>query len=86
MSENFSDNAPKLPSHIAYSVEDGKGDQRHWQKVGAAWPTKEDGLSLKLSAIPLSGNIVLRSREALEAMREERKQDHSMEQEQAMKP
>lgn len=74
MSDNFSENKPKLPSHIAYTVEDGKDDKTHWQKIGAAWPAKGGGLSLKLNAVPIDGRVALRSREELEKMRAERAQ------------
>lgn len=74
MSDNFTENKPKLPSHIAYSIEEGQGDKNHWQKIGAAWPAKNGGLSLQLSAIPIDGKIALRSREELERMRAERQQ------------
>ena len=70
--ENFSENKRRQPSHIAYRVEEGKDDRNHWQKIGAAWPAKNDGLTLKLSAIPLDGTVVLRSREELERLRAER--------------
>jgi len=88
MSENFSENKPKLPSHIAYTIEEGKDNQNHWQKIGAAWPTKGGGLSLKLNAIPIDGNIALRSREELERLRAERKQanEQSQSQEIQQKP
>jgi len=91
MSEhNFSENKPKLPSHIAYSVEEGKDEKNHWQKIGAAWPTKGGGLSLKLNAIPIDGRIALRSREELERMRAQRQNGQepaqSQEQQIAQKP
>lgn len=70
--EDFSENKSNRPSHIAYSVEPGKDEKSHWHKIGAAWPTKGDGLNIQLTAIPLDGNIVLRSREELEKMRAER--------------
>lgn len=69
----MSDTSSKQPSHIAYSVVEGKKDQSHWSKIGAAWPAKDDGLSLQLDSIPLNGKIVLRSREELEKLREQRK-------------
>ncbi len=83
--DNFSENKPKLPSHIAYSVEDGKGDKNHWQKIGAAWPAKDGGLSLKLNAIPINGRVALRSREELERMRSERQRSQAPAQSQAQK-
>lgn len=69
--ENFSEKTNQ-PSHIAYSVKDGKGDQSHWTKIGAAWPAKEDGLTLQLDALPRDGLVQLRSREQLERMRSQR--------------
>lgn len=73
MSDNFSEKKPKQPSHIAYSVDESNGTQ-HWQKIGAAWPAKGDGLSL--NSIPLDGKVALRSREELERMRAERQQSN----------
>ena len=76
MSNDFSEKAPQKPSYIAYNVENSGNDsaKSHWQKIGAAWPTKGGGLSLKLNSIPLDGNVVLRSREELEKMRAQRGQ------------
>ncbi|MGE4069859.1 MAG: hypothetical protein AB7E72_01635 [Lysobacterales bacterium] len=72
MSDNFTEDQPNRPSHIAYSVQPGKDDKNHWHRIGAAWPTKGEGLTLKLTAIPLDGVVALRSREELERMRAER--------------
>ena len=69
--DNFSEST-KQPSHIAYTVSEGKGDQSHWTKIGAAWPAKDDGLTLKLSSMPLDGRVVLRSRAELEKIRAEK--------------
>ena len=75
--ENFSEKNPRQPSHIAYQVEAGKDAKSHWQKIGAAWPAKNDGLTLKLNSVPLDGRIALRSREELERLRAERQQQQS---------
>lgn len=83
--DQFSQNKPKLPSHIAYSVEEGNGDKNHWQKIGAAWPSKDGGLSLKLNAIPIDGRIALRSREELERMRSARQNTQEQAQSQQIK-
>lgn len=72
MSDDFSEDKPKLPSHIAYIVEDGKDDRSHWHRAGAAWPTKDGGLSVKLSALPVSGRLNLRLRDEVERLRAER--------------
>ena len=51
---------PKTPAFQAYHVTN-KGDNSFWTKVGAAWPHRDGkGLSLQLSVIPISGQIVLR--------------------------
>ena len=76
MSDNFTENTPKLPSHYAYTVKEGKGNKAHFSKIGAAWPAKDNGLTIDIAAMPLDGKIHLRSREALERMREERAKQH----------
>ncbi len=68
---------PNKPSHIAYTVEHGSDGQGHWNKIGAAWPTKDGGLNLRLSATPVDGNVALRSRESLEALREKKAQQQA---------
>lgn len=83
--ESFTERANK-PSHIAYTVKDGKGDQSHWTKIGAAWPAKDDGLTLQLDAIPRDGVVQLRSREALERLRAERAQSPRQQQKHDQSP
>jgi hypothetical protein len=60
--------APKtLPSHGVFVVE-GEGDRAYWTKIGAAWPHQDgDGFNVTLSAVPLSGRIVIRARKDKEA-------------------
>lgn len=87
--DDFSENKPNQPSHIAYTVEAGKDDKNHWHRIGAAWPTKADGLNIQLTSIPLDGNIVLRSRAELERLRAEREAQAGQEQpkpQQTIKP
>lgn len=86
MSDNFSRNKPRLPSHIAYHVEDGGDDNSYWHRIGAAWPTKGNGLSIRVGAIPVDGHIELRPREEIERMRKERKAEQEQVQNQEMKP
>jgi hypothetical protein len=51
---------PKTPAFQAWHVIN-KGDNAFWTKVGAAWPHRDGkGLSLQLSVIPISGQILLR--------------------------
>ena len=73
MSDNFSEQKSKQPSHYAYVVEEGKDNKKHWQKIGAAWEAKGNGLSLQLKSLPLDGKIALRSCEEVEKMRLQRK-------------
>lgn len=35
------------------------GDKNFYTKVGAAWKVAADGISIKLQALPLDGNLVL---------------------------
>jgi hypothetical protein len=72
MSDNFSEKSSKLPSHFAYTVEKGNDNKNHWQKIGAAWEAKGNGLSLQLKSLPIDGKIALRSRAEVEKMRTER--------------
>lgn len=53
--------AKNRPSHEAYVVE-GEGKSASWTKIGAAWPHENGtGLTIRLSAVPLSGRLVLRA-------------------------
>ena len=52
--------APNRPSHTVYVVE-GEGENAFWSRIGAAWLHEDgEGYNLQLSAIPLSGRLVLR--------------------------
>lgn len=55
--------APKnQPSHGVYVVE-GEGDRAFWTKVGAAWPHQDgDGFNIALTALPLSGRLVIHAK------------------------
>jgi hypothetical protein len=51
------------PSHAVYIVE-GEGETTYWTKIGAAWPhTKDDGFNIQLSALPLTGKLVIMKRQ-----------------------
>jgi hypothetical protein len=84
--DNFTERNTKLPSHIAFSVKEGKRHRSHWQEVGTAWPAKDNGLTVKLDAIPLDGILILRSVEALERMRAERQEKSLQQDGQAQTP
>ena len=52
----------KYPTHRAFVVTERKGsDKGNWREIGAAWSHDDGkGFSIKLDALPLSGEIVLR--------------------------
>lgn len=54
----------KLPDYLAYTVSDHDPDDKgYWTQIGAAWEHDDgDGFNLKLVALPLHGQIVLRTR------------------------
>lgn len=55
-----------LPTHNVYVVE-GEGENAFWTKVGAAWQHNDgDGFNVNLSAVPLNGRLVLRTRKERE--------------------
>jgi len=48
------------PSHAVYVVE-GEGENAFWTKIGAAWPHEDgEGYNVQLTAMPLSGRLVVR--------------------------
>jgi len=55
-------NGTNKPSHVAYQVRDGKGDNKgFWTRIGVAWTSRDEkGFVIQLNAIPLDGKIVLR--------------------------
>ncbi len=46
----------KKPSHEVFVV----SQSGYWTKVGAAWPAKDEGLSVQLTTLPLDGRLVIR--------------------------
>ena len=51
---------PNRPSHSVYVVE-GEGDNAYWTKLGSAWSHEDgDGFNIQLTAIPLTGRLVVR--------------------------
>lgn len=44
----------------AFTVRPAKDDGKDfWVRIGTAWPTKQGGWSIKLDALPVTGEIVL---------------------------
>ena len=56
--------AKKLPVYIAYTVSAHDPDDKgFWTQIGAAWQHDDgEGFNLKLNALPIDGQIVLRTR------------------------
>ena len=54
--------ATNLPTHGVFVIE-GEGDSAFWTRVGAAWAHRDgQGFNVTLSAVPLNGRLVLRTR------------------------
>lgn len=59
------------PTHEAYVV-DGEGKSATWIKIGAAWPHEDStGFTVKLSALPVGGRLVLRTSKPKDAAQPE---------------
>lgn len=57
------------PSHAVYMVE-GDRENAFWTKIGSAWLHEDgEGLNLVLSAMPMTGRLVIRKWEAKEQQR-----------------
>lgn len=54
----------RRPDFEAFVVE-GDGDDAYWTKIGGAWSHENgEGLTVRLTALPLSGKLVLRKPKA----------------------
>jgi hypothetical protein len=52
--------AKTRPAYDAFVV-DGEGKEAFWTKIGAAWPHEDrQGFNLQLTALPITGRVVLR--------------------------
>lgn len=49
----------KRPDYEVFVSQKGKDEKNFYTKVGAAWNVAADGISIKLQALPLDGNLVL---------------------------
>jgi hypothetical protein len=63
--ETKTSSSGKKPPYIAYSVREGKGDNKsRWTEIGVAFPHKDGkGFDILYDAVPLSGKITLRANE-----------------------
>ena len=51
--------AGKRPSYDVFVSTKGKDDKSFYNKVGAAWNVASEGISIKLFALPVSGELIL---------------------------
>ena len=51
------------PSHFAYIVPTAKeGKKAFWATIGSAWTNRDGSFTIRLDALPLDGEIVVRPR------------------------
>lgn len=49
----------KRPDFEVFVSQKGRDDKTYYNRVGAAWNVAADGVSIKLFALPLSGELIL---------------------------
>ena len=51
------------PTHTCFTVRDrGENRKAFWVAIGSAWTNKDGSFTLRLDALPLDGQIVVRPR------------------------
>ena len=50
--------AGKKPDYAVY-VSEKNGDDNFYTRIGSAWNVSKGGVSIKLKAVPIDGNLVL---------------------------
>lgn len=62
MAQNEKTASKTHPSHNCYVVE-GEAETAYWTRIGSAWSHPDGkGFNLALSAIPITGRLVIRER------------------------
>ena len=52
-----------MPTHTCYTVRNrGEDKKAYWLAIGSAWTNKDGSFTLKLDALPINGEIVVRTR------------------------
>ena len=67
----MSDTNTKSPALIAYQVDRNENGNAFWHRIGAAWQNKKGGFQIKLTALPVDGELVLLPPKARETGTEE---------------
>jgi hypothetical protein len=47
------------PDYEVFISQKGADDKNYYTKIGAAWNVASDGISIKLTALPLDGSLVM---------------------------
>ena len=47
------------PDYSVFVSRKGSDDKNFYTRIGSAWCVSNDGISIKLDALPLDGNLVL---------------------------
>jgi len=48
----------KRPDYEVF-ISQKNGDKNYYTKIGAAWNVASDGISIKLTALPIEGSLIL---------------------------
>ncbi len=52
-----------MPTHTCYTVRNrGEDKKAFWVAIGSAWTNKDGSFNLRLDALPIDGEIVVRPR------------------------
>lgn len=47
------------PDYTVYVSEKGADDKNFYTRIGSAWLVAKDGISIRLQALPVSGELIL---------------------------
>jgi hypothetical protein len=51
--------AGKKPDYAVYVTREGRDNKTYYTRVGSAWRVANDGISIRLDALPVGGECVL---------------------------
>lgn len=49
----------KKPDYHVFVSRKGSDEKNYYTRVGAAWAVSNDGISIKLDALPVDGSLIL---------------------------
>jgi hypothetical protein len=51
------------PTHSCFTVRSrGEGKKAYWARIGSAWTNRDGSFTVRLDALPLNGELVIRAR------------------------